>query len=46
MIWEILTAVFYLAVVYLLVRPGSLASQVIADAGNAMAHLVTYAVTG
>lgn len=46
MIWEILTAVFALAVVYLLVRPGSLASQVIADSGRALTNLVSYAVKG
>lgn len=42
---EILTAVFVLAVIYLLVRPSSLGPQVIQEMGGALANLTTFAVS-
>jgi hypothetical protein len=42
---EILSLIFILAVVYLLVRPGSLGPDVIATFGSALANIVTFAVS-
>jgi hypothetical protein len=43
---EALAAVFVLAVVYVLVKPGSLAPRFIAAAGEGLANIVNYAVHG
>lgn len=43
--WEILTWVFILAVIYLLVRPGSLGPDIVGTVGDAVTNLVTFAVS-
>lgn len=41
--WEWLVGIFIVAVVYMLVRPGSPAAQAVADVSNALAAMVTTA---
>lgn len=43
---DVLAAVFLLAVVYILVKPGSLAPGFIRATGNALDGIVSYAVNG
>jgi hypothetical protein len=43
-IWRIVTGVLILAILYVLVRPGSKAATAVTDIGSAMTHLVTAAV--
>lgn len=42
---DILGLIFILAVIYLLVRPGSLGPDVIGTLGSALANVVTFAVS-
>jgi hypothetical protein len=42
---EILSVIFILAVVYLLVRPGSLGPDVISTFGSALGNVVAFAVS-
>jgi hypothetical protein len=44
-VWEILGAIFILAVVSLLVRPKSLGPAIVADVGQAFANVITFAVS-
>ena len=44
-VWEVLTWVFILAVIYLLVRPGSLGPTIVGTLGEAVTNLVTFAVS-
>lgn len=43
---ELGTALFVLALVYLMVKPGSLAGTFVTAFGDATADIVSYAVTG
>ena len=43
--WEIITAIFVLAIVYLLVKPSSLGPTLIETMGSALANVVTFAVS-
>ena len=38
--------VLVLSIIYVLVRPGSIASQVLVEMGNGLTAIVHYAVTG
>lgn len=42
-IWEVLVGVFIVAVVYMLVRPGSPAAKAVADVSNALAAMISTA---
>lgn len=42
---DVATALFLLAAVYLLVRPGSLAPTVLGAFGDGLTNLITYAVS-
>lgn len=43
---DVIAAIFVLAVVYLLVKPGSLAPKFIGAVGQGLQNIVTYAVHG
>lgn len=43
--WSLLAGIITLAIVYMLVRPGSVASQAVADVSTALKNIVTAAVT-
>lgn len=43
--WEIITLVFVLAMIYLLVKPSSLGPTLIQTTGEALANVVTFAVS-
>jgi hypothetical protein len=44
-VWEIVGAIFVLAIIYLLVRPQSLGPSVIEGMGSALANVITFAVS-
>ena len=44
-IWSLLAGVVTLAIVYMLVRPGSVASQAVADVSTTLKNIVTSAVS-
>jgi hypothetical protein len=44
-VWEVLTWIFVLAVIYLLVRPSSLGPAVVGTMGGALTNLVSFAVS-
>jgi hypothetical protein len=41
--WEILVGIFVIAVIFMLVRPGSPAAQAVADVSNALASMISTA---
>lgn len=45
-VWSMLTAILIIAIVYMLVRPGSPAGAAVKDIGSALQDLVSTAVSG